>query len=83
VESAQRSPTEEQIEPLHEHVADPDGPEQLWFASVHAAAVPQVPPGRQVSIAVPLHCIVPGVQAAHAPPRQTGVPPEQGVVDAS
>jgi hypothetical protein len=83
VEPEQISPAEVQIELVHVHVADPDGPEQLSFESVHALAVPQVPFVWQVSISVPLHCVVPGVHAAHAPPRQTGVAPEQGVDVAS
>jgi hypothetical protein len=79
----QMSPTELQTELLHVHVADPDGPVQLSFVSVHAPAGPHVPFGWHVSISVPSHCVAPGVHAAHAPSRQTGVPPEQGVDDAS
>jgi hypothetical protein len=63
----------------------PDPPEvvQLSFVSVQGPAFPHAPAGEHVSIWVLEHCVAPGLHATHPPDRQTGRPPEHGVVEAS
>jgi hypothetical protein len=52
------------------------------LVSVHPV-VTHVPLPEHVWSAVPEHCVAFGVQATHAPFRQTGKPPEHGEDDAS
>jgi hypothetical protein len=66
-----------------EQPPEPDEVVQPWFGSAQAAAPPQAPTGEHVSIALPEHCVAPGLHATQPPDRQTGSPPEHGVVDAS
>ena len=67
---------------LHVQLADPGEPVQLWLVSVHPV-VTHAPLVEHVWSAVLEHCVAFGVQATHAPFRQTGRPPEHGEDDTS
>jgi hypothetical protein len=68
---------------LHEQMPDPDEVVQLSFESVQAPGFPHAPAGEHVSISVLEHCVAPGLHATHPPDKQTGRPPEHGLVEAS